>query len=182
MGHPVIVYHIRIATIAEYLTRRKAYRQANLEYLMGLRARGLIIGGGPAPDGRGADLFCRVDQPEDIGRLVEGSPFFANGLWTGYTPRSFSHFLEPWELSPPMPDESRTAMVVEGEADDVEMASFALIEARGAGRMAFGGFFPEGHTLALMRGDDPDDPIARLDETGLWKPGTLRSRPLLHVL
>ena len=178
----MIVYHVHIETVDGYLTRRKAYRQANLEYLMTLRGRGVMIGGGPAPDGTGADLFCRVGQPGDIGRLVEGSPFFVNGLWTGYTPRSFSHFVEPWELSPPMPDESRTVSVVEGEAADVEMASFALIEARGDGRMVFGGFFADGQTLALMRSADPEDAIGRLDETGLWKPGTLKSRPLLQVL
>jgi len=178
----VIVYHVFIHTVEGYLTRRKAYRQANLEYLMGLRAHGLVIGGGPAPDGGSADLFCRVGQPEDIERLVEGSPFFINGLWTGYAPRSFARFLEPWELSAPTPDESRIATVVEGLASDVEMASFALIEARGAGRMVFGGFFPDGQTLALMRASDPDEAVAGLGETGLWKAETLRGRPLVQVL
>ena len=181
-GDAVIVSHVAIATVEGYLTKRMPYRQANLEYLMGLRAHALVIGGGPAPDGTAADVFCRTQQPEDIKRLIEGSPFFTNGLWTGYTPRSFAQFLEPWEASVPMPDESRTATLVEGMAPDVEMASFALIEARGAGRMAFGGFFPGGETLALMRTADPAEAVAWLSETGFWKEGTLTGRPLLHVL
>jgi len=79
-------------------------------------------------------------------------------------------------------DGSRTASIVEGEAPDVEMASFALIEARGAGRMAFGGFFPGGLTWALVRSAAPDEILADLADTGFWKPGSLTSRPLLHVL
>ena len=178
----MIVYHVFIETAEGYLTRRRPYRQANLEYLMSLRSKGLVIAGGPAPDGNSADVFCRVQQPEDVKRLIEGSPFFVNGLWTAYTPRSFSRFLEPWELSAPMPDESRVAIIVQGTAADVEMASFALIEARGAGRMSFGGFFADEETLALMRAGDADEAIADLEQTGFWKPGTLHGRSLLQVL
>jgi uncharacterized protein YciI len=178
----VIVYHVFIETADGYLTRRQPYRQPNLEYLLGLRAQGFVIAGGPAPDGSGADLFCRVHQPDDVGRLIEGSPFFVKGLWTAYTPRSFARFLEPWELSAPMPDESRSAIIVEGEPADVEMAAFALIEARGAGRMSLGGFFADDRSLALMRSTDPGDAVAPFEETGLWKPGTLHGRPLLQVL
>ena len=79
-------------------------------------------------------------------------------------------------------DGSRAAIIVEGEAPDVEMASFVLIESRGAGRMAFGGFFPGGLTWALMRSAEPDSILADLADTGFWKPGTLTARPLLHVL
>ena len=103
-------------------------------------------------------------------------------MWTAYQPRTFSQFLEPWELLPPVLDGSRRVTIVEGRTADVEMASFALIEARGAGRMTFGGFFPDGETLCLMRDADPSLAVARLHETGLWTAGTLRGRSLLHVL
>jgi len=79
-------------------------------------------------------------------------------------------------------DGSRKVTIVEGEAPDSEMASFALVEARGAGRMAFGGFFPGGSTWALMRSPDPELALADLEASGLWKPGSLTARPLLHVL
>ena len=72
--------------------------------------------------------------------------------------------------------------LVEGLAPDVEMASFALIEARGAGRMAFGGFFPGGHTLALMRSPNEADALKELRDSGFWDPASLRARPLLYVL
>jgi hypothetical protein len=62
------------------------------------------------------------------------------------------------------------------------MASFALIEARGGGRMAFGGFFPGGETLAVMRGDDAARALDELRATGFWHEASLRARPLLHVL
>lgn len=178
----MIVYHVAIRTGDDYLTKREPHRRAHLERLMGLRARGLVIGGGPTPDGRGADVFYRVQQPDDIRRLVEEDPYYTGGVWPTYTPRSFSQFLEPWELPPLVTDGSRTVMVVEGVTPDVEMASFALIEARGAGRMAFGGFFPGGETLAVMRADAPDKALEELRASGFWQDATLRARPLLHVL
>jgi uncharacterized protein YciI len=178
----VIVYHVAIATSGDYVQKREPHRRAHLERLMGLRAQGLVVGGGPSPDGRRADIFYRVPRPEDLRRLVEEDPYFTGGVWPEYTPRSFAQFLEPWELPPLVTDGSRGGMLVEGVAPDVEMASFALIEARGAGRMAFGGFFPGGPTLAVMRADDGDKALEELRATGFWTEGSLRARPWLHVL
>jgi uncharacterized protein YciI len=178
----VIVYHVAVTTADDYLRKREPHRKAHLERLTALRGHGLVIGGGPSPDGRGADVFYRVGQPDDLRRLVEEDPYFTGGVWAAYTPRSFAQFLEPWELPPLVVDGSRTVTVVEGVATDVEMASFALIEARGGGRMAFGGFFPGGDTLAVMRGDDAAKALAELSATGFWTAETLRARPLLHVL
>jgi uncharacterized protein YciI len=178
----VIVYHVAIQTGDDYLTKRVPHREAHLQRLMALRARGLVIGGGPTPDGAGADIFYRVVQPDDLRRLVEEDPYFTGGVWPTYTERSFAQFLEPWELPPLVIDGSRPVTLVEGVTTDVEMASFALIEARGAGRMAFGGFFPGGETLAVMRGDDAAKAREELAATGFWTAETLRTRPLLHVL
>jgi len=178
----VIVYHVAIATGDDYLAKREPYRRAHLERLAGLRAHGLVVGGGPSPDGRSADVFYRVQQPDDLRRLVEEDPYFTGGVWPTYTPRSFAQFLEPWELPPLVTDGSRPVILVEGVTPDVEMASFALIEARGSGRMAFGGFFPGGETLAVMRDDDADRAVEELRATGLWQESSLRTRPLLHVL
>jgi uncharacterized protein YciI len=178
----MIVYHVAIDTAGDYMARREPHRRAHLERLMGLRAQGLVIGGGPSPDGRGADIFYRVPRPDDLGRLVEEDPYFTGGAWAGYRSRSFAQFLEPWELPPLVTDGSRPVMIAEGVAPDVEMASFALIEARGAGRMAFGGFFPGGETLAIMRATDADKALEELRASGFWQEGTLRARPLLHVL
>ncbi len=137
----MIVYHAGVTTAADYITRREPHRKAHLERLTALRARGLCIGGGPAPDGLSADIFYRVEQPGDVTRLIEEDPYFTGGAWTAYRTRSFAQC-----------------------------------------RMTFGGFFPDGQTLALMRTSDPDEAVASLGETGLWKPETLRGRPLLHVL
>ncbi len=177
----MIVYHVAIDTAGDYVARREPHRRAHLDRLMGLRAQGLVIGGGPSPDGRGADIFYRVPQPDDLVRLVEEDPYFTGGAWAGYRSRSFAQFLEPWELPPLVTDGSRPVMIAEGVAPDVEMASFALIEARGAGRMAFGGFFPGGETLAIMRAADADKALEELRASGFWQAGSLRARPLLHV-
>ena len=178
----MIVFHVAIRTGDDYIAKRAPHREAHLERLMALRAHGLVVGGGPSPDGRGADIFYRVEQPDDLRRLVEEDPYFTGGVWPAYSPRSFAQFLEPWEMPPLVTDGSRPVTLVEGVTADVEMAAFALIEARGAGRMAFGGFFPGGETLAVMRGDDALKAIGELRRSGFWEEGSLRARPLLHVL
>ena len=178
----MIVFHVAVTTGDDYLQKREPHRKAHLERLMALRAQGLVIGGGPSPDGKGADVFYRVQQPDDLRRLVDEDPYVTGGVWASYAPRSFAQFLEPWELAPLVVDGSRPVTLVEGVAPDVEMASFALIEARGGGRMAFGGFFPGGETLAVMRGGDAAKALEELAATGFWKAETLRARPLLHVL
>jgi len=178
----VIVSHVRITAADDYLERRAAHRAAHLERIVELRKRGFVIGGGPSPDGKTADLVYRSPQAGDLKRLVEEDPYWTGGVWKTWHSSDFAQFLEPWELPPVVTDGSRAVIIVEGEAPDVEMASFVLIEARGAGRMVFGGFFPGGLTWALMRSTEPDSILADLTETGFWKPGTLTTRPLLHVL
>jgi len=178
----VIVCRVGLTAAEDYRERRDAYRAAHIERIVELRQRGFVIGGGPAPDGRTADIVYRVPGPGTINRIVEEDPYWTGGVWTAWEPRDFSQFIEPWEMPPVVLDGSRQVSIVEGEAPDAEMASFALIEARGAGRLAFGGFFPGGATWALMRSPDGDKALAELEESGLWKPGSLTARPLLHVL
>jgi hypothetical protein len=62
------------------------------------------------------------------------------------------------------------------------MAQFALIEMRGAGRLAFGGFFEGGNMLAIVKTADGDEAIRWFAEPGFWKPDALTARPWLHVL
>jgi uncharacterized protein len=175
-------YHVAITAADDYLTRRAAHRPQHLERIVGLRAQGAVIGGGPAPDGKTADLFYRAPDLDAVTRLVEEDPYWKGGVWTKYAPEAFSQFLEPWRVPELSTDGTRLTMLVEGEAPDVEMATFALIEERGAGRVAFGGFFPDGRTLVLVNATEPDAAVARLAESGFWTKGTLRARPFVHVL
>jgi len=178
----VIVSHVGIISADDYLERRAGHREAHLARITELRRLGFVIGGGPSPDGKTADLVYRSPQAGDLKRLIEEDPYWTGGVWKAWQPRDFSQFLEPSATPPVVLDGSRKVTIVEGLAPDVEMASFALIEARGGGRMAFGGFFPGGATWAIMRSTEPDKTLADLEETGFWKPGSLAARPLLHVL
>ncbi len=178
----MIVCHVSLTAADDYLERRGAHRTAHLDRITELRRQGFVIGGGPSPDGKTADIVYRVQQATDMTRLIEEDPYWTGGVWKAWRPRDFAQFLDPWEMPPLVTDGSRKVTIVEGLAPDVEMASFALIEARGGGRMAFGGFFPGGTTWALMRSPDAETAMAELEASGLWKPGSLTARPLLHVL
>jgi len=178
----VIVFHIAVAAAADYLTRREPYRRAHIERLQGLRANGILIGGGPSADGTTADLFYRLQQPGQLQHAIEEDPYWTGGVWTRYEPRSFSQFVEPWEMVPVVLDGSRRVTLVEGPTAEHDMAQFALIEMRGAGRVAFGGFFEGGGTLAIVKTPDADEALRWFAGTGFWKPGALAARPWLHVL
>jgi uncharacterized protein YciI len=178
----VIFCHVAVTPAADYATRRTAHRERHLDRAVELRARGLMVAGGPSPDGRRTDVFYRLPDPGALKQLVEEDPYFAGGVWTAYEPRLFTQFLEPWEQPPLVTDGSRQLTIVEGHAPDADMASFALIEARGAGRLAFGGFFSGDQTLAVMRTADAAEAAEWLDETGFWTAGSLITRPWLYVL
>lgn len=178
----MIVFHVAVTTAEDYVAKREPHRRAHLERMQGLRAAGIVIGGGPAPDGRRVDMFYRLQQAAQVVPAVEEDPYFVASAWTGYTPRSFTHFVEPWEQVPLVLDGSRVATIVEGPAADEDMAQFALIEARGSGRLVFGGFFEGARTLAVMTTARPAEGLAWLADTGFWKHDTLTARPWLHVL
>ncbi len=178
----MIVFHVAITAADDYLTRREAHRRAHLERLQGLRAAGILIGGGPAPAGRTADIVYRLQQPAQLEHAIEEDPYWTGGVWTKYAPRSFAQFVEPWEMVPVVIDGSRKVTIVEGPTADHDMAQFALIEMRGAGRVHLGGFLEGGQTLALAKTADPQEAIRWFAETGFWKPDALTARPLLHVL
>ena len=178
----MIVFHIAVATSDDYVTRREPHRRAHLERLQGLRAAGILVGGGPAPDGKSADLFYRLQQPGQVANAMEEDPYFLAGAWTGYTPRSFSQFVDPWEAVPLVLDGSRVATIVEGPVLNHDMAQFALIELRGAGRLAFGGFFPDGGTLAVLKTPKPDEAMEWVTASGFWDRDALTARPWLYVL
>ena len=178
----MIVFHIAVTAADDYLTHRETHRRAHIERLQGLRANGILIGGGPSADGKTADIFYRLQQPAQLTFAIEEDPYWTGGVWTRYEPRSFSQFVEPWEMVPVVLDGSRRATLIEGPTADHDMAQFALIEMRGAGRVAFGGFFEHGATLAVAKTADADEALRWFTDTGFWKPGALSARPWLHVL
>jgi len=176
------VYHAAIATSDDYLERRAKQRQAHLDRILGLRSQGLVVGGGPAPDGRRAEIFYRVQQPSDVTRLIEEDPYYLARAWTTYTLRVFTEFIEPLELPPLVTDGSRRVTLLEGLALQADRARPALIRLRGAGRLGFGGFFEGGTTLVLLTTDDAAEALGWLAETGFWEKGSLTARPFLYVL
>jgi uncharacterized protein YciI len=178
----VVVFHIAVTTVDDYVAKREPHRREHIARLSGLRANSILIGGGPAPDGKTADLFYRLQQPWQVKPAMEEDPYWTGGVWTAYTPRSFSHFVEPWELVPVVLDGSRTATIVEGPVRDLDMAQIALVEMRGAGKLAFGGILEGGETIVVINTADGDEARAWVGEHGFWDPATLTSRPFLHVL
>ena len=178
----MIVFHVAMQAAEDYLTRREGHRRAHLERIQGLRAMGIVLAGGPSLDGRTADIVYRLQRPEQLVNAVEEDPYWTGGVWVKYTPRSFAQFVEPWEMPPLMVDGSRTVTIIEGPTAEHDMAQFALIEMRGAGRVHLGGFFEGGQTLALANTPDAETALGWFRESGFWSSERLTARPFLHVL
>jgi uncharacterized protein len=177
------VVHVRMICSEDYLARRAPVRQAHIERLLRLRGAGALVAGGPAPDGRAAELFYRVPDHGALRAIVEEDPYYRAGAWTGYVPRDFETFVDPWDPEPaPVLDGSRPALVVEGATADRDMAQLALVELRGAGRVTFGGFLRDGSTVAVLRTTDANEATGWLSETGSWKTGDLSARSWLYVV
>lgn len=178
----MIVYHIAVTPVADYAAKREPHRRAHIERLQGLRAAGILLGGGPAPDGTRVDLVYRLQQPWQVKPAMEEDPYWTGGAWTHYEPRSFAQFVEPWEMVPVVLDGSRQVTIVEGPVAEHDMAQFALIEMRGAGRLHLGGFFEGGQTWALVKTTDADRARGWFVDTGFWPADSVTTRPFLHVL
>jgi len=178
----VIVFHVDVATSADYLTKREPHRRAHIERLAGLREGGVVIAAGPAPDGSRVELVYRLQQPAQLKLVIEADPYWIGGAWTGYRERSFTEFVEPWQLPPIVLDGSRRVTVVEGRMTDPDMAQIVMIEMRGAGRLVVGGSFGDGSTLGFMKTEDPEAAKGWFAETGFWAAETLTTRPLLYAL
>ena len=178
----MIVLHVVVRTVEDYVAKRGAHRRAHLERLQGLRAAGICLLGGPSPDGATADLVYRLQRPEQLTFAIEEDPYWTGGLWTTYTPRSFAEFVEPFAPAPLVVDGSRRVTIVEGPCADHGLGQLALVQLRGEGRLHLGGFFSGGQTWAVMKSAEAAEAIGWLEETGQWAPSALTTRSLLHVL
>jgi hypothetical protein len=85
-------------------------------------------------------------------------------------------------MVPVVLDGSRTLTIVEGRVAEHDMAQFALIEMRGAGRLHLGGFFEDGQTWALVKSADATEARGWFADTGFWNGDAITTRPFLHVL
>lgn len=178
----MLIAHVAVTTSDDYLARRGPHREAHLSRLAELRSRGFVVGGGPAPDGRSADLFYRAPDEAAVRRLVDEDPYVLGGAWTGYAVNAFREFLEPWRMPPIVIDGTRRVTIVEGRVTDPVMAPLSLVEARGAGRLLFGGLLEGGESLLVMASPEAGEALRGVAESGFWDPATLRARPLLYVL
>jgi hypothetical protein len=177
------VVHVLFTCSDDYVSRRTPVRQAHIERLHGLRAAGMLVAGGPAPDGRTAELFYRVPDQRALRTIVEEDPYYVVGGWIRYVPQDYETFVDPWNAEPPIVlDGSRSALVIDGPTADRDMAQLALVELRGAARIVFGGVLRDGRTVAVARATDPDEAIGWLADTGSWKADDLTTRAWLYAI
>ena len=174
------IYHVHYTCAPDYLARRLPFRPAHLRQLASLREQGLVVAGGPEPDGTAAHIFYRVPDRVGLDRLIEQNEFNRAGLFVANHPRAFVEFVEP--VDPPPLDAGLTAMIVEGRADDPIRACSGLMALQQDKRLAFGGLLDGGAGLAVLRSANADEAIGWLAGAGGWDRARLSARAWSQTL
>lgn len=77
--------------VADYLTRRAAYREEHLRLARDAQRRGeLLLGGAFADPADGALLVFRATDRSVVEQFVRGDPYVVNGLVTRWEIRSWT--------------------------------------------------------------------------------------------
>ena len=177
------VVHVSFTCAADYLARREPVRGAHIERLLRLRAAGVLVAGGPTPDGRQRRALLPRAAPGGPAPIVEEDPYHQVGAWTAYVPRDFETFVDPWEAEPPVVlDGSRPAVDRRGAHRGSRHGPARAGRAARRGPHRLRRLPPGGDTLAVARTPDADEATGWLAESGSWKPGDLAVRPWLYVI
>jgi hypothetical protein len=121
-----------------------------------------------------------VADRAELDRLLADNEFNRAGLFVGSAPRVFADFLEPLEV-PPL-DAGLAVTIVEGRATEPAHARAGLVGLRKSGRVAFGGLFPDGAGLAVVRDAVPSDAARVVGDAGGWSTPTLVGRAWSQTL
>jgi uncharacterized protein len=68
----------------DVLEKRQPYRQAHLDGLAELKAKGVIITVGPTQDLTKVFGIYEAESEAQVRQLVESDPYWLNGIWTDY--------------------------------------------------------------------------------------------------
>lgn len=68
----------------DVLEKRAPYRQAHLDGLKAQKERGILVTIGPTADVTKVFGIYDVDSEAAVRELIEGDPYWQNGIWTEY--------------------------------------------------------------------------------------------------
>lgn len=177
----MVVVHAVLQYADDYAERRKPHREAHLARLLELREHGRVVGVGARREEPKADIFYRGATTAEVEGLITADPYYQHQVATGYTLRAFTQFVEPWRPAEVKVDGSRVATIAEAPATDSDAAALVLVELRGQGRMAFGGFLGE-RVLMVLTAPERGTALDWIEEVGLWSRGELTAWEWIYVL
>ena len=110
----------------------------------------------PAPDGKTADMFYRPQQPLQVKPAMEEDPNWTGGPGGRRTCRGFSHSSTRGSKCPSI-DGPRGPQDRRRSRARLDMAQIALVEMRGAGKLAFGGLPDDRPEFVVLKTTDADE-------------------------
>ncbi len=94
---------MKFAAIIEYSQdkgRIQELRPVHRLYLAGLRERGQLAVSGPFTDDSGALIVYEASSPAEAEQILQGDPFFQNGIFVSYVLRPWNPVIANRELFP----------------------------------------------------------------------------------
>ena len=94
---------MKFAAIIEYAQDREkvqALRPVHRQYLASLREGGQLAAAGPFTDDSGALIVYEAASREDAERLLQGDPFYHNGIFLTYQMRAWNPVMANRDLFP----------------------------------------------------------------------------------
>src|SRR5262249_16921047 len=94
---------MKFAGVIEYTDDKakiQEVRPAHRQYLSGLKANGQLVVAGPFPDDSGGLIVYEAASREEAEALVQGDPFFQNGVFVSYVLRPWNPVMANRDLLP----------------------------------------------------------------------------------
>lgn len=177
----MVVFHAILQYADDHLERGAPHLEAHLTRLLQLRGQGRVVGVGSRREEPKADIFYQGATPAEVEGLIVADPYYLHRVAVGYTLRPFTQFVEPWRPAEVRVDGSRVATIAEAPVADPDLAALVLVELRGRGQMAFGGFLGE-RALMVLTTPEQSTALDWLEETGLWRRDEPTTWAWVHVL
>ena len=94
---------MKFAAVIEYAQDKAKIaelRPVHRQYLASLWAKGELAVSGPFTDDSGALIVYEAGSPEDAERLLQGDPFYKNGIFQKYQLRPWNPVIANREMFP----------------------------------------------------------------------------------
>lgn len=186
--------HLRAVNASDYFQRRDrpcpgdlsaarygpTYRLAHINRCLDMRST--VRAAGPSPEGTGADVIFSFETKSALQEFLDSDPYVVGGVWTSWSIRELTEWVEPVTQIPVCLDGTRRITVLEEPVSDPRSTVSALRRLQDQGSLALGSLAADGMAVAWMRTSDHQEALDLWRAVGMNASGKASARSLVWVL